>query len=278
MQLGRAESVSSKPKPPGGSPVVAGGKLFTQACASCLGATGGGGEGPNLHGIGLDKQAIEGMIRRGEPGEMPSFAKRFQQHDLDDLAAYVLSLRVLPARSSSKTRLLFVWHLFDSLTHLLLEASFLYNCFYTFLPVSAKSSYIADTGVEPLRVTPPNVHFLGAADRFYGAAYGSSPTARLWQEYARADRRWGGADLTVISLELLTVLIAGPLSAYIGYLLSCGHGDVEVGGAKRRGFSGKLAFWMVVLATGELYGGFMTFAPEWLSGSPNLDTSNWMYL
>ena len=24
--------------------------------------------------------------------------------------------------------------------------------------------------------------------------------------------------------------------------------------------------------------GFMTFAPEWLTGSPNLDTSNWMYL
>lgn len=52
---------------------------------------------------------------------------------------------------------------------------------------------------------------------------------------------------------------------------------------------------MVVLATGELYGGesnnqsttsgntqlnaegFMTFMPEWLSGSPNLDTSNIMY-
>jgi hypothetical protein len=24
--------------------------------------------------------------------------------------------------------------------------------------------------------------------------------------------------------------------------------------------------------------GWMTFAPEWLTGSPNLDTSNWMYL
>ena len=24
--------------------------------------------------------------------------------------------------------------------------------------------------------------------------------------------------------------------------------------------------------------GFMTFAPEWLCGSPNLDTSNFMYL
>ena len=24
--------------------------------------------------------------------------------------------------------------------------------------------------------------------------------------------------------------------------------------------------------------GWMTFAPEWFTGSPNLDTSNWMYL
>lgn len=39
-------------------------------------------------------------------------------------------------------------------------------------------------------------------------------------------------------------------------------------------------FWFVamVLATGELYGGFITFAPEWLSGSSQLDTSNPMYL
>ena len=194
------------------------------------------------------------------------------------VAAYALSLRVLPSRSGAKTRILFVWHLFDSLTHLTFEGSFLYNCFVTFLPLSAKSSFLATTGAEPLRVTAPGVHFLGAADRFYGAAYGAGPTAKLWQEYAKADRRWGGADLTVVSLELLTVFIGGPLSAYIGYLLAQGHGDVEVGGEKKRGFSGKLAFWMVVLATGELYGGFMTFAPEWLSGSPNLDTSNWMYL
>ena len=24
--------------------------------------------------------------------------------------------------------------------------------------------------------------------------------------------------------------------------------------------------------------GWMTFCPEWLSGSPNLDTANWLYL
>jgi hypothetical protein len=47
------------------------------------------------------------------------------------------------------------------------------------------------------------------------------------------------------------VIIGGPLAAYVCYLLSKGHGSV---GAKG-GVSGKLAFWMIVLATGELYGG-----------------------
>ena len=41
-------------------------------------------------------------------------------------------------------------------------------------------------------------------------------------------------------------------------------------------------YWIVVLSTAELYGGWMTFCPEWLTGSPNLDTSNvlyfWVYL
>lgn len=35
---------------------------------------------------------------------------------------------------------------------------------------------------------------------------------------------------------------------------------------------------MIVLATGEIYGGFMTFAPEWLSGNANLSTGDWMHL
>lgn len=59
--------------------------------------------------------------------------------------------------------------------------------------------------------------------------------------YAKADRRWAGADLTVVSLELLTVLGAGPLALYISY-----------GIAKRDPMVG---YWMIVLATGELYGG-----------------------
>ena len=91
------------------------------------------------------------------------------------------------------------------------------------------------------------VHFLGHDKRLYGARYGTSPFAKLWQEYARADARWGEADLTVISLELLTVFGAGPLALYIT--------DLICKGAKNERAGGKLWFWATVLATGELYGG-----------------------
>lgn len=75
----------------------------------------------------------------------------------------------------------------------------------------------------------------------YGARYGTGPTSLLWQEYAKADSRFGGADLTTISLELLTVVIGGPLALWCAY-----------GIARRRADAG---FWMTILAVGEIYGG-----------------------
>ncbi|KAG8927655.1 hypothetical protein FRC02_007954 [Tulasnella sp. 418] len=88
--------------------------------------------------------------------------------------------------------------------------------------------------------------------------------AELWKEYAKADIRWGRADETVVSLELLTVLGTGPLCCYILYQLVKGDPARH--------------YWLVVLSTAELYGGWMTFCPEWLTGSPNLVTSNPIYL
>jgi hypothetical protein len=109
------------------------------------------------------------------------------------------------------------------------------------------------------------------------------------KEYAKADFRWGFADEVVVSLEILTVLGAGPICCYILYQL------VKDDPARH--------YWLVVLSTAELYGGlvhsaraydaysqqrialplrWITFCPEWLTGSPNLDTSNplflWVYL
>lgn len=154
------------------------------------------------------------------------------------IIAYVASLRLLTTSTSTKFRILFIWHAFDALTHLILEGSYLYNCFFTFTSIPHTSDY-----PHPASLTLPGVHFLEHKDRLYGSNYGSSPFAKLWQEYAKADKRWGGADLVIISVELLTVLIEGPLAVYVCELI------------RRQDRGGKLWFWASILATAELYGG-----------------------
>jgi len=171
------------------------------------------------------------------------------------LGAYSLSLRVLSRDTPRSLRVLFIWHAFDALIHTIFEGSFLYNCFFTSAPFDPAVAHPASAAIT---------NFLARPDRLYGAAYGDNWATKLWMVYAQADRRWAGADLTVVSLELLTVLGAGPLAAYICW------------GIARRDF--RSAIWMIVLATAELYGGFMTFCPEWLTGNQNLDTSNFMFL
>ncbi|EMD63825.1 hypothetical protein GGP41_005551 [Bipolaris sorokiniana] len=182
--------------------------------------------------------------------------------------AYAASVKVLPKATTTKTRVLFIWHLFDALIHFVFEGSFLWNCFFVTYSLPTSFSSASRHHPQITFFTPPDVYWLGREDLLYGANYGTGPFSRLWQEYAKADKRWGGTDLTVVTLEILTVFVAGPLACWICYLLSK---DEKKGVLKKY-------FWMIVLATAEIYGGWMTFAPEWLTGSPNLDTSNWMYL
>ncbi|KAF8527470.1 Emopamil-binding protein [Hysterangium stoloniferum] len=148
------------------------------------------------------------------------------------LAIYVLahagSKALLPKNASWTDRATFIWMTFDALIHFIFEGSFL---------------YLSTFGRQ--------------------VATSTGPFAELWMEYARADSKWAVADPTVVSLELLTVLGAGPMAVYIAYLL------VKNDPARH--------YWIVVISTAELYGGFMTFAPSWLEGSANLNTSNWLY-
>ncbi|KAL8692193.1 MAG: hypothetical protein Q9218_002724 [Villophora microphyllina] len=179
--------------------------------------------------------------------------------------AIQLSYRLLPKPVNRQTLLLHTWHLFDFLIHTVFEGSYLYHSFFSHaaLPPASSSDY-----PHPASIKTTAQAFLNQNDRSYGAAHSIQPTALLWQEYARADARWARTDTNIIAIEVLTVFIAGPLALYICYLLQQQH--------KRN--AAAQWFWMTVLATGEIYGGFMTFAPEWMTGSPNLDTSNWMYL
>lgn len=180
--------------------------------------------------------------------------------------AFFLGRFLIPAHKP-RDRVLFFWHAYDALTHLLIEGSFAYQCFFSY------------TTLDKARTEGP--FWLNEPTRLYGANYGIGPTARLWQEYAKADRRWGGADLGIISLELLTVFLGGPAAVYICYLLyrSCNE---KLSAKSRGGLKATLWLVAIALATAELYGGFMTFAPEWLSGSPSLVTDDpvylWLYL
>jgi hypothetical protein len=163
--------------------------------------------------------------------------------------AYGASIKFLPKTATLKTRVLFVWHLFDALIHFVFEGSFLWNCFFVSYSMPTTFSAASRNHPQISFFTPPDVYWLGREDLLYGANYGTTPFSRLWQEYAKADKRWGGVDLTVVSLEILTVFVAGPLACWICYQLSK---DERKGTVKKY-------FWMIVLATAEIYGGESPF-------------------
>ncbi|KIY01548.1 uncharacterized protein Z520_03100 [Fonsecaea multimorphosa CBS 102226] len=192
-------------------------------------------------------------------------------------SAQILAAFALPKSTPRKLYYLFLWHAYDFLTHSIIEASFLYHCFFSYEqlpPQTADVSHPASWGGEP------QAYLYNRPDRRYGPLYSQGPMARLWQEYAKADRRWGGADLNVISLEILTVGLAGPAALYICYLISKVANTTDEGMKNR--YQSRLWFTAIMLATGELYGGFMTFAPEWLSGNTALAGDDpvylWLYL
>src|ERR1700733_12313825 len=132
--------------------------------------------------------------------------------------AQLLAAFALPKTISTKYKFLFLWHAYDFLTHFIIEGSYLYHCFFSYAQLPSAGS----TSDYPHPASLPNSDvavLFGHKDRRYGAHYSTAPMARLWQEYAKADHRWGGADLTVISLEILTVGLAGPAAVYICYLI-----------------------------------------------------------
>ncbi|KAL1954295.1 hypothetical protein VTO42DRAFT_1437 [Malbranchea cinnamomea] len=189
--------------------------------------------------------------------------------------AFLSSIRLIPP-SQTRNRILFFWHAFDALTHFVMEGSFLYHCFFSY-------TTITDASIINAR---PKPFFLNRADRLYGSRYGVGGTARMWQEYGKADARWLEADLTVISLELLTVFLCGPVGMYICYLVykasSAPSSSSSANAAASTKYMARVWILVIGLAVAEIYGGWMTFAPEWLSGSTALVTSDpiylWLYL
>ncbi|KAK0040839.1 emopamil-binding protein [Biomphalaria pfeifferi] len=140
----------------------------------------------------------------------------------------VLGHFVLGKNVRSIERWVLTWMVYDALTHFLLEGPFV--IFSLAGSVNASESTLS----------------------------------LLWKEYGKADSRWLYSDPTIVSLEILTVVLDGLLCL------------VVIAGIMTKGYYRHFA--QVVLCVCELYGGWMTFCPEWLSGNKNLNTSSFLYL
>lgn len=189
----------------------------------------------------------------------------------------------------TNAQILYLWHLTSGLTHLLLESTYVYNCFTAYITIPSPNPtpspnppssfpYLLSQSQNHLpypplnRFSPPRP-FLSQPTRLYGSAYSSNIFAQLWMHYARADARYAGIDLTTLSLEIITVFLAGPLGLWVAWRIwDEGLRKGKGGGGEREGkISNATWFWAIVLATGELYGGIMNFLPEALSGWGSLD-------
>ncbi len=69
-----------------------GNRLFEHNCAHCHGDDARGDEGPDLHSLAKSDARLTAIIKNGIKGEMPAFAKKFTESDVQALIAY---LRVL---------------------------------------------------------------------------------------------------------------------------------------------------------------------------------------
>uniref|UniRef100_A0A8C7FBR1 EBP like n=1 Tax=Oncorhynchus kisutch TaxID=8019 RepID=A0A8C7FBR1_ONCKI len=80
------------------------------------------------------------------------------------------------------------------------------------------------------------------------------------KEYGKADERWLHSDPTIVSLELLTVVLDGILVLVYAIALYPDH------------------VVCVCVCVCELYRGWVIFCPDRLAGSPNLKSDHWLYL
>jgi cbb3-type cytochrome c oxidase subunit III len=67
--------------------------LFDHNCAHCHGDDARGDEGPGLYNLAKSDARITTIIKGGIKGEMPSFAKKFSDADVQALIAYLRTLK-----------------------------------------------------------------------------------------------------------------------------------------------------------------------------------------
>lgn len=79
--------------PPQGTQQRQGYELFMRNCAHCHGSDARGDEGPDLHGLTKSDARIYSVIKNGIKGEMPTFAAKLADTDVQALIAFVRSLK-----------------------------------------------------------------------------------------------------------------------------------------------------------------------------------------
>lgn len=67
--------------------------LFLMNCAHCHGDDARGDEGPDLHNVHKSDARIHQIVTGGIKGEMPSFAKKLNENDIQALIAYLRTLK-----------------------------------------------------------------------------------------------------------------------------------------------------------------------------------------
>jgi mono/diheme cytochrome c family protein len=90
-----SQTASSPPRPsaPIGEEAQMGHSLFDRNCAHCHGDDARGDEGPSLYNLHKSDARITAIVKGGIKGEMPSFAKKFKDADVQDLIAYLRTLK-----------------------------------------------------------------------------------------------------------------------------------------------------------------------------------------
>ena len=67
-------------------------QYFAMSCAHCHADDATGDEGPNLHKLKISEAHIRLVVTNGIKGEMPTFAKKYDESQISSLAAFLRTL------------------------------------------------------------------------------------------------------------------------------------------------------------------------------------------
>ena len=73
--------------------VAQGQNFFAMSCSECHGDDATGDEGPDLHNLPISNARIRVMIKKGLKGEMPTFAKKYNDQQIAALVSYLRTLK-----------------------------------------------------------------------------------------------------------------------------------------------------------------------------------------